>query len=349
MSPSSLLTQLLEAHGPSGHEGPAAAVWRESASFAEVSSDSFGSSFARLPGEDGAVRLGLVGHIDEIGLAITHIDDKGLLWFNGIGGWDPQNLVGQRVTIAGSQGPVPGVIGKKAIHLLEAEERKKAAKLKDLHIDIGAADTDEARALVREGDAAVIAASPIELLGDRLASRCLDNRIGAYVVLEALRGINQESLQAEVIAVAAAQEEIGLKGAKVAAHRWDFQAAIAVDVTHATDVPGVSKREQGDHALGSGCVIERGSTLHPMVTDSLIEIAEAEEIPYTIGVSTRGTSTDADVLQLSRGGVATGLVSVPIRYMHSPVEVSSLHDIEAAVRLLTSFAGHLAADTSFLR
>jgi len=337
-----LLDRLLRAGAPSGYEGPAAEIWREAASFATLSSDGLGSSIARV-GEDGPL-LAVVGHIDEIGLVISHIDEKGFLYFNPIGGWDPQILVGQRVEVRGRDGLVPGVVGRKPIHLLEPEQRKKVVELKGLHIDIGAADRDEAAERVRVGDPAVVAAEPVRLAGDRLISRSMDNRLGAYVALEALRraAVERESLQASFAAVAAVQEEIGLFGARTSAFEVSPDLAIAVDVTHATDAPGVDEKEVGSHPLGSGPVIGRGSTLSPKIFELLVEAAEAEGIEHTVGASGRGTSTDADVIQISRSGIPTGLVSIPLRYMHSPVELVDLGDLEATVELIAAFAARVA-------
>ncbi len=337
----SLLEKLLRAAAPSGHEGPAAAVWREEASFAALSFDGLGSSIARVG--DASPLLAVVGHIDEIGLVVTHIDEKGFLWFAPIGGWDPQVLVGQRVAIRGREGTVPGVVGRKPIHLLDAEQRKKAAELKRLHIDVGAADGEEAAALVRVGDPVTVAAEPLRLAGDRLASRAMDNRLGAYVALEALRrtAVERGSLGASFAAVAAVQEEIGLYGARTSAFEVRPDLALAVDVTHATDAPGVEEKEIGAHPLGSGPAIGRGSTLSPKVFELLVETAEEAGIEHTIIASGRGTSTDADAIQISRSGIPTGLVSIPLRYMHSPVELVDLGDVEAAVALIVAFAERL--------
>src|SRR4249919_747790 len=332
-----LLDELLRAGAPSGYEGPATDVWRKAASFASLSSDGLGSSVARI-GEEGPL-LAVVGHIDEIGLVVTHIDEKGFLYFSPIGGWDPQILVGQRVEVRGGDGLVPGVVGRKPIHLLDAEQRKKVVELKGLHIDIGAADRDEAAGLVRVGDPVVIAAEPVALAGDRLASRSMDNRLGSYVALEALRRCHERgSLQASFAAVAAVQEEIGLFGARTSSFAVNPDLAIAVDVTHATDAPGVDEKEVGSHPLGSGPVIGRGSTLSPKMFELLVETAEDAGIDYSIGASGRGTSTDADVIQISRSGIPTGLVSIPLRYMHSPVELVDLGDLDAAVELVAGFA-----------
>jgi putative aminopeptidase FrvX len=335
-----LLDELLRTGAPSGYEGPAAAIWREAASFASLSGDKLGSSVARV-GEAGPL-LAVVGHIDEIGLVVTHIDEKGFLYFSPIGGWDPQILVGQRVEIRGKGGLVPGVVGRKPIHLLEPEQRKKVVEIKGLHIDVGAADRDEASELVRIGDPAVIAAEPVRLVGERLASRSMDNRLGAYVALESLRRCHERgTLGASFAAIAAVQEEIGLFGARTSAFEVRPDLAIAVDVTHATDAPGVDEKEIGSHPLGSGPAIGRGSTLSPRVFELLVETAEAEGIEYTVSASGRGTSTDADMLQISRSGIPTGLVSIPLRYMHSPVELVDLGDVEAAVELIAAFAARL--------
>ncbi len=343
-----LLDNLLRAGAPSGYEGPAAAVWREAAAFAPVSSDGIGSSIARVG--DAAPLLAVVGHIDEIGLIVTHIDEKGFLWFAPVGGWDPQILVGQRVEIQGKGGPVLGVAGRKPIHLLEADQRKKAVELKGMHIDVGAADRDEAAELIRVGDPVVIAAEPMPLMGDRLVSRAMDNRLGAYVALESLRRANEGGeLVGSFAAVAAVQEEIGLFGARTAAFEIRPDIAVAVDVTHATDAPGVDEKELGSSPLGSGPVIGRGSTLSPKVFELLVETAEAKGIEHSISASGRGTSTDADVLQISRSGIPTGVVSIPLRYMHSPVEMVDLRDVEATVELIAAFANRLTADVDLSR
>ena len=345
------LKKLLSMPGPSGNEEAAASVWREEAEkFAgEVLGDRMGNSFATLNG-GGTPKVMLAGHIDEIGLMITHIDDEGLLRFQGVGGWDPQVLVGQRVLIQTRNGEVPGLIGKKAIHLMEAEERKKISDIKSLWIDIGAKNGDEAKERVRVGDVGVIDQELLELPNARIASRSLDNRMGAFVVLEALRLLSEEdNIAAEVVAVASVQEEIGLYGARGAAFGLDPDVAIAVDVTHATDTPGVSKNEHGDHPLGSGSVITRATNLSPLVSDGLIATAEEEDIAYTLEADSRSTSTDADAIQFTRAGIATGLVSVPSRYMHSPNEIVALKDLENCAKLIAAYIKGLKKDANFLR
>jgi putative aminopeptidase FrvX len=348
LSTPDLLDKLLRAGAPSGYEGPAAEVWRQAASFAEVSTDGIGSSIARVG--EGSPLLAVVGHIDEIGLIVTHVDEKGFLWFAPVGGWDPQILVGQRVEIRGKEGSVLGVAGRKPIHLLEPDQRKKVVELKSMHIDIGAADHEEAEALVRVGDPVVIAAEPMPVAGGRLVSRAMDNRLGAYVALESLRRCAEgKGPGGSFAAVAAVQEEIGLFGARTAAFQVRPEIAIAVDVTHATDAPGVDEKEIGSHPFGSGPAIGRGSTLSPHVFELLVETAEAEGIEYSISASGRGTSTDADVLQISRAGIPTGLVSIPLRYMHSPVEMVDLRDVEATVKLLAAFGERLSSDWDLSR
>ncbi len=349
-----LLDVLVRTPAPSGYETPAAEVWREAARAidgAELRTDTLGSSVVEVAGEEGAPRLAVVGHIDEIGLHVTYIDDDGFLWFGPIGGWDPQILVGQRVTVIGFDGEVPGVLGKKPIHLLKDEARKKPAKLEEMHIDIGAADREEAERMVRIGDVAVIAAEPLEFPNGRLVSRSLDNRLGSYVALETARRVaEQGGNTAGVIGAAVAQEEITLGGARTTAFSLAPDLAVVVDVTHATDAPGIDKKEVGgDHPLGSGPVIGRGSTLNHRVCQMLVETAEAEGIEHTIEASGRYTGTDADAIQLARAGIPCGLVSLPLRYMHSAVEMVQLSDVENAIRLLVAFAGRLEADSEFSR
>jgi putative aminopeptidase FrvX len=343
-----LLDKLLRVGAPSGHEAPAASLWREEAGFASLSSDGLGSSIARI-GEDGPL-LAVVGHIDEIGLAITHIDEKGFLYFTSIGGWDPQILVGQRVEVLARDGVVAGAVGRKPLHLLSSEQRKKVVELKGLHIDIGAVDRDEAATMVRVGDPVVIAAEPVHLAGSRLMSRAMDNRLGAYVALEALRRCHERSsLSGSFAAIAAVQEEVGLFGARTSVFEVRPNLAIAVDVTHGTDAPGVDEKEIGSHPLGSGPAIGRGSTLSPKVFELLVETAENAGIDYTVNASGRSTGTDADAIQISRSGIPTGLVSIPLRYMHSPVELVDLDDVEATVELIAAFAARLDADVDLSR
>jgi putative aminopeptidase FrvX len=352
MATPELLHRLLSTPGPSGHELHAARLWREAcAAFAEeVGSDQLGSSFARVPGTGGGPKLAVVGHIDEIGLHVSHIDKDGYLRFGAVGGWDPMVLIGQRVQIQSRNGPVIGVIGRKPIHLLKDEDRKRAPELKELHIDIGAADADEARALVRIGDVAVIEGDPLEFPNQRVVSRSVDNRIGCFVAAEAARLVAEAGGgPGEVLALAVAQEETGLAGGRTSAFAHRPDVAIAVDVTFATDQPGIELGEITEHKLGSGPVIARGTNLHPEVFELLHQAAEENELPFTVESVGRGTGTDADAIFVSRAGVPTGLVSVPCRYMHSPVEMISLEDTDVAARLIAAFAQKLKPGQSFER
>jgi endoglucanase len=314
-----------------------------------VSVDVNGNSVAAVnPG--GNPRVMMAGHVDEIGLQVTHIDEEGYLYIDEIGGWDPQVLVGQRVRILARSADVLGVVGKKAIHLIKPEERSKASKTTDLWVDVGAKDRDEVVAMgLRVGDPMVLDQGMIELAGDRIASRAIDNRIGAFVVLEALRLLAQDPPAAAAWAVATAQEEIGYQGggARSSAFALEPHVALVVDVTFSTDVPDVPKKELGEHAVGGGPVLSRGSAAHPMVFERLVEVAEREGIPHTLQASPRATRTDADGIHLTRNGVPTGLVSVPNRYMHSPNEVVSMADLDNTARLLAAFVRSLDADTDF--
>ncbi len=352
MSTPELLRRLVSAPGPSGHESDPARVWRESCSaFAqEVRSDSVGSSYARVPGTAGGPTLAIVGHIDEIGVHISHIDDDGFLRFGEVGGWDPIVLVGQRIRIATRDGAVSGVIGRKPIHLIKGDDRKSVPDLKDLHVDIGAKDGDDARGRVRIGDVAVIDAEPLEMPNGRLVARSLDNRIGCFVAAEAARLVAEAGgAPGDVVALAVAQEETTFAGARTSAFSLEPDLAIVVDVTFATDQPGIELGPITKHPLGSGPVIARGTTLHPVVTELLYATAEQEELPFTVESLGRGTGTDADAVHTSRAGIPTGLVSVPIRYMHSPVELVALDDIAVAAKLIAAFARRLTPGMTFER
>jgi putative aminopeptidase FrvX len=352
LSTPALLQRLLTAPGPPGHEEAPAAIWREAAEeFAdEVTLDAMGNSVARVTGSGDHPLLAVVGHVDEIALIVSHISEKGFLHVVGSGGWDPQVLVAQRVEVLTRTGPVRGVIGRKPIHVLEGEERKKAVELKGLHVDIGASDGDEARTLVREGDPIVITAEPVELRGDRIISRSLDNRLGIYVALEVARRVSEAGGGAgPVAAVAAVQEEIGAHGARAMAYGLEPDLAIAVDVTHATDAPGVDAGELGEHGLGSGPVITRGAVVSRPLNDLIDAAAESVGIECTTEAAGSATRTDADSIHLSRTGVATAVVSIPLRYMHSPVELVELADVEATIAVISAMALRLEADQTLVR
>jgi endoglucanase len=347
------LRSLLAAQGPSGYETAPSAAWRAAAErfCDQVEADVMGNLTARVRGSGADGRtLALVGHIDEIGLIVTHIDDKGRMFFIGVGGWDPQVLVSQRVDVHTRNGVIAGVIGRKPIHLLEEDERKKGVELKDLYIDVGARDGDEAKELVRVGDVAVIAGDPVELPNDRVVARAMDNRLGAYIALEAARLVAEAGGAAwDVVAAVAVQEEVGLNGARALAHGLRPDLAIVVDVTHETDTLGVDPKRINAHPFGSGAVIERGSILNPKVSELMLEVADAEAIPYTMMASARSTGTDADVIHFSRNGVVTGGIGLPLRYMHSAVEMVQLDDVANCAKLLAAFAQRLTADSDFSR
>jgi len=346
-----VLRRLLTAPGPSGYEQAPAAVFREAcAEFAEVSQDTVGSTVARVKGTGDGPLLAIVGHIDEIGLIVHHIDDEGYLWFTPVGGWDPVVLVGQRLEIATRNGRVPGVVGKKPIHLMGDEDRRKVPELKHLHIDIGAEDGDDARSRVRVGDVAVIAGEPVEFPNDRVVSRSMDNRLGCYVAYEAARLVAEAGdAPGDVCALAVAQEEITFAGARTSAFSLEPDLVVVVDVTFATDAPDTNEKEVGRHRFGTGPVLGRGSTLDPLVFELVHAAGEAEGIPFTIAASARSTGTDADAFHAARAGIPSAVVSIPLRYMHSPVEMVQLDDVQNAARLIAAFARRLEPGVSFER
>jgi putative aminopeptidase FrvX len=346
------LKRLLDSPGPSGFETAPARVWREEVkAFADqVTADVHGNSVAAL-NPAGVPRLMLAGHIDEIGLQITHVDDDGYVYFAGIGGWDSQVLVGQRVVIGGRKGPVRGVIGKQAVHLMKREDMDKVSKITDLWIDVGAEGKADALERVSVGDPAVLDAAVQEFPNDRIVSRSIDNRIGAYVVAEAVRLLARDRPKhAAVFAVATTREEIAWTGggARTSAVGIDPQVALVVDVTHATDYPGAEKKRAGEHKLGGGPVLARGSAVSPVVFELLAECAEREKIPYSVQAAPHDTGTDADAIYNALRGIPTGLVSVPNRYMHSPNEMVAREDLARAARLLAAFARRLEPKLSFV-
>ncbi|MFW6192136.1 MAG: M20/M25/M40 family metallo-hydrolase [Gemmatimonadota bacterium] len=346
------LTRLLDAHGPSGYEMPASRAWRaEAETFAEeVWLDVQGNSFASL-GQGGAPRVMLAGHVDEIGLMVHHVDDDGFLYVRPVGGWDPQVLVGQRVTLLSADGPVVGVVGRRAIHLIDREERDKAVKVKDLWIDIGAASRDEALERVGVGDVAVVRSDTVELANGRLAARSIDDRIGALVALEALRRAGEKAASAHAVAVATTQEEIGYKsggGAGSGTFGLEPDAAVVIDVTHATDHPSVDSKEHGAVKLGEGPVLSRGAVINRVLYERLVSVAEEAGIPFQVEAAPSTTGTDADAIYTSRAGVATAVVSVPNRYMHSPNQTVAASDVEHAVELIALLLASLTDRDSFL-
>ena len=347
-TPLDYLKDLLMASGPSSYESRPAALWRERAKSygATVREDVYGNSFASF-NETAKPNVMLAGHVDEIGLVVTYIDKEGYVYFRGVGGWDSQQLVGQRVNILGYNGDVMGVIGKKAIHMMPPDERKKISRIQDMWIDIGARDDEEAKAYVRPGDAAVIDQPVLELLNGRLVSKALDNRIGAYIVLEAAKRAHEAGTDVGITAVATVQEEIGHIGAGIAAFGLEPELALAIDVTHATDIPGANKKLYGDIELGSGVSLTFGSINHRGLVHKLIDIADAEEIPYRLEATPTRTFTDADDIAKVHAGVPTAVVSIPNRYMHSPNEMIDPEDLEHVINFISVFLQKLDSSSEF--
>ena len=297
----------------------------------------------------GSPTIMLDGHIDEIGLIVQYIDDDGYIYPSPIGGWDPQVLVGQRIRFLGRGGDVLGVVGKKPIHLMKASDRDQASKMTDLWVDIGASNRAEAEGRVSVGDPGVIDSRSMDFPNNRLVSRSIDDRIGALVVLEALRRYAQRPGAARVVAAATTQEEIAWHGggALVCTNCINPQMAIVVDVTFATDHPNVEKKEIGDFRVGSGPVLSRGAVISPVVFELLRGAAARESIQYAVHAAGRDTSTNADAIHISREGVATALVSIPNRYMHSPNELVSLEDVDKTATLLAETCRAVTKETDF--
>ena len=342
------LKRLLLTPSPSGYERPIQDEVRAYvADFADdVETDVHGNVIVSK-NRDAKPRLMLAGHCDQIGLLVSQIDDAGFIYTQTIGGWDPIQLVGQRMMIWTTAGPLDAVISRKPIHLLKDEERKQVAKLEDLWLDIGAQNKDEAAELVRVGDPVTLELGYRELLNRRATAPGMDNRCGLWVVMEAFRRASRESLRCSLYAVSTVQEEIGLRGARTSAFGIDPHAAIAVDVTHATDCPTIDSRQQGNLSLGKGPVIYRGPNMNPNVSERLIATCDGADIPHQLAAIGRATPNDTNTLQITRAGVATGLVSIPNRYMHSAVETISLDDIDQAADLLAAFALGLAEEEDF--
>lgn len=346
-----VLKRLLDTPGPSGFESAASRVWREAAAeFAEVSTDVVGNSYA-VVNPAGSPTIMLAGHIDEIGVIVTYIDDDGFIYFAGIGGWDPQVLVGQRIRFMGQAGEVLGVVGKKPIHLMKKpEDREKASKITDLWVDIGATSRTEAEEFLQIGDAGVIDARTLEFPNNRIVSRSIDDRMGAFIVLEAARRYAGNAGAARVVAVATTQEEIAYAhggGALTSATRIDPVMAVVVDVGFASDHPGLEKKELGDHRLGGGPILPRGSLISPVVFRLLSDTARAKGIRFTVRAMPRETSTDADAIAMAREGIAIALVDIPNRYMHSPNEMVSLDDLDSAATLIAEACRAVTDETDF--
>lgn len=346
-----ILKDLINSISPSGYEGPAAKIWKKEATiFADkVWTDSHGSSHAVI-NKSKQTSIMLAGHCDEIGLQVSYIDDQGFIWVQPIGGWDPQIAQGQRVQILTKKGIIKGVIGKLAIHLQTPEQRKKVSEIKDLWIDIGTNDKKQTESFVDIGDPLVIDYGFDDLKNDIVVGRAFDNRSGAFVVLEAIRKLSKSKTNVKVHAVATSQEEIGLRGAQTSSFEANPDVAIAVDVTFATDHPqmgDVIKREN-IIKLGGGPVLSRGPNMNIKLFELIVKTAKENKIPIQINAEPRGTGTDANAIQLCRSGVPTCLISIPLRYMHSPCELVHLKDIEHCISLISKTVEKISSKTSFI-
>ena len=347
----SFLERLLATPGPSGFEQPVQRVVRDYAGgFADAThTDAHGNVFVTKRGTDSAKqKVMLAGHCDQIGLMVVHIDAEGFLAVQPIGGWDMQVLLGMRLSVHGKTGPVTGVVARKAIHLLKPDERAKVPEFTDIWVDIGAKSQADAEALVRHGDPVTFELGMKHLRNGLVTAPALDDRSGLWVCLEAVRLLHGKTHAAEVVAVSTVAEEIGLRGATTATYALNPQVGIAVDVCHATDTPGSDKKQLGDVKLGSGPVVVRGPNINPRVFDLLEATASRLNIPIQVRGSSRATGTDANAIQISRAGVAAGLIGLPNRYMHSAVEVCHLEDLENAARLLAGFCEAIEAGTSWV-
>jgi endoglucanase len=334
----SFLKNILETPSPSGFERPVQDLVRAWAKqFADdVRTDRHGNVIAVLNAEAGP-RIMLAGHCDQIGLMVQHIDENGYLYVQPIGGWDMQILLGQNLTVWSKDGPIAAVVARRAPHLLTNDERNKVPQFQDVWLDAGFKDRKEAEGLVTAGDPVTFALGYRDLRNGLAVSPAMDDKVGLWVVMEALRLLKGRPLQAAVYCVSTVQEEIGLRGATTSTYGIHPTVGVAVDVCHATDTPGNDKKQIGDTKLGSGPVLFRGPNINPRVFERLHETAQAHEIAVQVKGAPRGTGTDANAMQLSRDGVAAGLVGIPNRYMHSPVEVVHLDDLEHAARLLAEF------------
>lgn len=343
---------IVDAPSPSGFEEPAAKVYRSyTGQFADrVETNVHGSVWAVL-NPDAPMKVMLAGHMDEIGFIVVNIDEGGLVYFSRIGGHDTMIPLGQRVWIHTEDGRVPGVIGRKPIHLLEGTEKEKRPELHEMWIDIGAANKEEAAKVVSVGDCVTYQWEFAELLGDRVTARGFDNKMGAFIVAEALRLLKDEGgldPGVGVYATATVQEEIGLRGAKTSAYAIDAQSGLAVDVDFAIDHPGLSKTRYGEADMGKGPTVTRGANVNPTVFKLVKQAAQEDGIPIQIAADGGATGTDANAMQLNKAGMATGLVGVPIRYMHTPCETLCLSDVEHCARLMAAYCRRVKPDTDFV-
>lgn len=343
------LKTIEETPSPSGFEQPVQRIVRQRMKpFADmIETDVHGNVIVAL-NPKGHPRVMLAGHCDQIGMMVKYIDDNGFLFFAQIGGIDPSVLPGSRVVVHAKDGPVEGVIGRRPVHLMKQEERGQKVELRELWIDIGAKGRKEAEKIVAIGDPVTFKLGMSQLGDDLIVSPAFDNKCGTWVVMEALRLCSERKIKAALFAVSTVQEEIGLRGAKTSAYGIDPQVGIAVDVTHATDYPDIDKRTAGELKMGAGPAIARGANINPVLEALLVKTARAKRIPYQLEGAPGGTGTDANVMQLNKAGVATALVSVPNRYMHTQVEIVSLSDLENSAKLLAETICAIDAKMSFI-
>ncbi|MCI0515891.1 M42 family metallopeptidase [candidate division KSB1 bacterium] len=333
---------------PSSFEAAAQKVWLDYVSKFTTSTDKdiYGNAIAVLnPG--GSPRIMLSGHCDEVGFMVRYINDNGFLYFGKIGGVESLIVPAMRVLIHTEKGSIPGVVGRRAPHLSQSEDREKVPKIHELWIDIGAPNKKEAEEIVAVGDAITFDEKFCILRNDIAVAHGFDDKMGAFTVAETLRLLSKEKINAAIYGVSSVREEIGAKGAQVSAYTLNPQIGIVIDVTHATDHPGVNKEAHGEVKLGQGPVIDKGSAINHKVEKMLREVALAEQIPFQRSIAPSYTGTDADAMERVRGGIALGLVSVPNRYMHSPVEMIHLGDLENAAKIVAAFCRKLTPDMDF--
>ncbi|MGB0578192.1 MAG: M42 family metallopeptidase [Limisphaerales bacterium] len=344
------LKRLVQTHAPSGREAPLQRVWLDYVTrFAdETHSDAYGNTVATL-NKGGSPRIMLAAHADEIALAVNYIDSKGFVYCRKLGGVDPAISRAQRVSIHTRKGPVLGVVGNVAPHLKGPGARKDSPQIHDLFIDIGAKDKAAAQKLVRVGDPVTFNTEFEILRNDIAVSRVFDNRIGSFAIAETLRLLqgDKKKLKAEICAVSNIMEEVGCLGARQIAYGLDPDAAIVVDVTHATDCPTINQQQHGEVNLGGGPTVTHGGGNHVVLVERLEKIAAKKKITLQHEAASRSTGTDTDVIFLTRGGIPSALISLPNRYMHSPVEVINLKDLEAIPELMAGFCRTVKAGEQF--
>ncbi len=344
------LKTLLHTPSPSGYEQEIRKVWMDEINpYADdVKIDLHGNVIASLTASN-SPKIMLSGHMDELGFQIRYIDKNGFIFFNQLGGFDVGLIPGRKVRIHTTSGDILGVTGKKAVHLLKKKEREKTVKPENLYIDIGAKDKEEAKKLVEIGDPITYDPNFEELRNEVYTSRAFDDKIGSYIVAEVMKNINEQKdeFNASLYSVSSCQEEVGIRGARTSAYEIDPDIGIAVDVTNVSDTPDAKEQRVGEIKLSTGATINRGPNINPKVFKILKKVADENDIDYQIEASARPTGTDANVIQVTRSGVAAGLLGIPCRYMHSYTEVISLEDTQAVIDILTQFCLYVDKNVDF--